>query len=452
MTLGRFLASVRDPERLPRLLLALGAFGYVLRVAVWLVSHGSNDIRTWYYFALTIQRFGLADTHVLQPLFNHPPLMGFMSLGALHLAEATSVNFALIFKIPSLVAELVTGLLLYRVCRERGSYLLGCGAFAAYGMSLSCIVISGYHGNTDAIYFCLAFLAATLMEKGSPFWSGVALGASLNIKLIPVLLGLPLASRCRRVRDFIHFGFGCSLGAIPFLWAYGVFSDEVRQAFIRNLFMYRSNLEYWGVELAVRWTVTWTRYWLPGVADAAREFGNWYSVAGGKLLILGSGAIALAQFLLSRKLGPGRSFFNAFELTALAFGMFLLFGSGFGVQYVGCIVAPLVACGIYRSLFVSTATGAFITLVYLTFVTIWFPVFSDHNPIPPRWSPWSNLAWFSIAYAVYLTIRDARTRATVAVGATPTAEVPSQPDADDPAALDPGPGSSGTQSPSADAR
>src|SRR5690606_23081591 len=105
---------------------------------------------------------------------------------------------------------------LLRVYRDRGSELLGSAAFAAYGLSLSCIVISAHHGNTDAIYFFLAFLAAYCMERRAPFWAGVALGAALNVKLIPVLLALPLASSCSNRRDFVRYVLGGSLGAIPF--------------------------------------------------------------------------------------------------------------------------------------------------------------------------------------------------------------------------------------------
>jgi len=408
--LRRALASLVPRERLPHLLLGLGAVGYLLRLILWAVSQGSNDIRTWYYFSLNIALHGLEETYYQQPLFNHPPLMGLWSEVALTFAEWSGMAFPLVFKVPSLVAELVTGLALFQLYKRRGEMLSACAAFAAYGLSLSCMMISGYHGNTDAIYFSLAFLAAVAMDRRSPFWSGVLLGAAINIKLIPVLLGVPLASCCTNRRDLVRFLGGAALGGIPFLWVLVSFEDHSRAAFIENLFMYRSNLEYWGVELMVRWAYRWTYYWFPGFADAAREFGNFYSAIGGKLLLLGSALLGAAHALQSRKLRPGRTLLNAYQLCTLAFALFLLLGSGFGVQYVGCIVAPMIATSVLSGVLVSTTTGVFITVVYLHFVTDWWPVFSDHKPIPGYFSPWANLAWFSIAVVAYGIVQQARSR------------------------------------------
>jgi hypothetical protein len=191
------------------------------------------------------------------------------------------------------------------------------------------------------------------------------------------------------------------------LWALGTFEDLGRKYFIENLFLYRSNLEYWGIELFVRWTHSWAEYWLPDVADAARAFGNWYALSGGKLLVLGSAGLALWHRFASRKLGPGRTLLDSYQLSVLSFAMFLVFASGFGVQYVGCIVAPLVACHVLRSVLVSTTVGVFITLVYFRFVTEWWPIYSDHQPMPSSFSPLANLAWFSVAYVAWATLDDA---------------------------------------------
>lgn len=403
------LAWLGAPER-ARLLLALAVLGYLLRIGIWAVSQGSNDIRTWYYFALHISRHGLEETYVQLALFNHPPLMGLWGVAAFELCGGGSF-FPMVFKLPSLAAELATGLLLYRVYRERDSVVGAWRAFAAYGLALSCILISGYHGNTDAVYFYLAFLAAHLMERRLPFWSGVALGAALNVKLIPVVLGLPLLSRCTRSGEVWRYLGGAALGAVPFLWALGTFDAPGREQFIENLFMYRSNLEFWGIEMFVRWSQFWTEGVSQDLATGIRAFGTWYSVAGGKLLLLGSAALALWHHLVSRRLPAGRTVLDAYELSTLAFAMFLVFASGFGVQYVGCVVAPLMACHLLRGTLVATTSGVFIGMAYLFFVTEWWPVFSDHQPIPASFTPVSALAWFSIAYAAFATLSDALARA-----------------------------------------
>jgi hypothetical protein len=52
-------------------LFAIGLLGCVLRLALWFVSDGSNDIRTWLMFARSIRGAGLEETYRTLPLFNH---------------------------------------------------------------------------------------------------------------------------------------------------------------------------------------------------------------------------------------------------------------------------------------------------------------------------------------------------------------------------------------------
>jgi len=224
-------------------LIALGLFGYVVRLVLLLISEGSNDIRTWRNFAVAVRHFGLERTYISQPLFNHPPLIALWSVLALNLSERHVLAFAPVFKAPSLLAEIATGVLLIAAWRRRQEPQRAAWAFAAYGLSLSCILISAFHGNTDALYFCFAFASAYLLEADKPLLAGLALATSLNVKVIPVLLLLPLASRCTSWRDLRRFIGGAVVGSLPFLWAILTFSDEGRSHFLSNIFLYHSNLE-----------------------------------------------------------------------------------------------------------------------------------------------------------------------------------------------------------------
>jgi hypothetical protein len=376
--------------------LDLALLGYVVRVVVWFLSDGSNDIRTWRLFAQTIRDVGLAETYRSQPLFNHPPIMGWWSLAALKIADGHVLTFAQTFKIPSLVAEVCTGLLLFAAWTRRQRSREASQALAAYALALNCILISAFHGNTDAVYFCLAFASAYLLETGRPFAGGAALAAAVNVKLIPVLFVLPLASRCTSWPQLRRFVAGAALGAVPFAFAIAAFTGEQARHFVDNLFRYQSNRENWGVELGVRLAARFAGRLSAPVADAIQRAGDWYAVHGAAVLFAAVGVFAAWHVWLRRR---RRRAFDAYQLEAWTCGLFLLFGSGFGVQYVGCIVAPLLAWSIWDGVLVASATGVFIGAVYATFMLSWAPMASHHGPIPSSLIGLAIVAWITIAAA-----------------------------------------------------
>ncbi len=374
--------------------LMLGGLGFLVRVLVWGCSEGSNDIRAWYRFGSFIAAHGLGPMYVADRAFNHPPLMGYYAALVSRLSEHIHfLTFAQIFKIPCLVAELLTAWLLFRRWSDVGSPLSGSKAFAAYGLAVNCILVSAYHGNTDALYFCLALAAVYLMEiRSMPFLAGLALGAALNVKLIPVILVLPLATRTRTLPGFFRYALGGLVGLLPFVVMLLAFSTAERAAFVLNALEYKSNIEHWGLEL-VSLSLSQGLSTLP---KAAHQFGiaqHWYFLHGSSVILVLSGVVSLWQLVAPRFR------FNGFELWALMASLFLVAASGFGVQYTGIISAALLACRIRAGAIVSTACGLFIALLYLQFVTTWSPVFSNHYPIPLEMAAASIFAWGAVAVA-----------------------------------------------------
>lgn len=394
----------RDRSRLlPRLILV----GFGLRALLAMTTLGTQDIGTWLWFAEAVSEGGLEQTYLDERAFNHPPLMGLLAVLALRVSSVVGVPFSIVFKMPSLVAEGVTAYLLHRIWSERGGRDAGLLAAAAYALALGPIVISGYHGNTDAIYFCLALAAAYLMEsKRSPFWAGLAMAGALNVKLIPIVVVLPLWSRCLSLRGAGRYALGGILGATPFVWALASFGAEARVAFLERLLLYRSNIEYWGVELFVRWGEILLDPVAPVVAGWMRTGGDAYLSYGGEIVMAATALLAGRQLVVSRR--NGRTALDAYELTFLGFAIFLLFGPGFGVQYVGCVVAPLMAVAVRRGFVVASITGVFITAVYVYFVVDWSPVRSVHTDMPPGFTPLALLAWGSVLWAAWISFRPLR--------------------------------------------
>jgi hypothetical protein len=396
---ARRLLALENGSLLGAGLVGVAVAGYLLRVVVWLCSEGSNDIRTWNLFAESVVEHGLARTYVLNSYFNHPPLMGLWGAAALKLSELSAVSFDRVFKLPSLIAELATGYLLYGAWRRRGEPLTALRALALYAASLCAILISAYHGNTDAIYFCFAFLAADLLERRSPFWSGFALGAAVNVKLIPVLIGLPLASRCRDRRELIRFVLGGLCAMTPFAVLLLVMSSAERRAFIQNVFLYRSLLEPWGAELVARVFVVASEKSVPALSLWIREAADSYSLSSGSILLVISAGIAAWQLWFARRK------LDAYALTTLGFASFLMFGGGFGVQYLGCVIAPLLACTLTHGALVSAILGVTAFFIYFYFVVQWSPVYSEHYFIPPEFGALSVLCWLALASAALHLLR-----------------------------------------------
>ncbi|MDX1647221.1 MAG: glycosyltransferase 87 family protein, partial [Longimicrobiales bacterium] len=228
-------SSSAEPDRLlSRLILV----GFTLRLILLFLTLGSNDVGTWYRFAQAVAEDGLERTYLEQVGFNHPPLMGLLSALLLHASTATGLLFPVTLKIPSVVAEGVTALLLYRIWYERSGREAGLRAAAAYALALSPILIAGYHGNTDAIYFSLALAAAYLMEsRRAPFWAGLAVAGALNVKLIPLVVVLPLWSRSRNLREAGLYLAGMIFGAVPFLWTLLAFGADARRMLLERLLL-----------------------------------------------------------------------------------------------------------------------------------------------------------------------------------------------------------------------
>ena len=375
-----------------------GLAGYGLRLVLILISDGSNDIRTWARFARGITTRGLDGTYQAEPLFNHPPLLGLWAAAALWGSQALGCRFSIIFKLPGLLAEVLIGCILWSALKRRGAPDKGQRAFAAYGLSLCSILISGYHGNTDPLYWMLALLAVYLLEtRRAPFWAGLALGAAINVKLIPVLLVIPFATRLRLRTEFAKAVGGCLLALSPYALIPLTFSRAGLRAFHHNVFAYQSYLEFWGIELFVRVGRALTVRNAPGFASILQDFGVLYWHHGAWLVLLAVAGLALWQW---RKRGTQ---WDGYQLGALTFSMFLVFGSGFGVQYTGSVVPWLLMVSVSAGLRFATSAGVFIGLVYFFFLRTYFPAASTHYPYPaefvlPAFITWMILAriWFEL--------------------------------------------------------
>ncbi|MGQ7749766.1 glycosyltransferase family 39 protein [Streptomyces sp. WC2508] len=122
------------------------------------------------------------------PVYNHPPLAGWMLLGLNELSEL-GIPFGTLIRSPASIADFFCAIVVFEIVRRRGS--LGAAVACGVGVAASPVLIatSGYHGNTDAVAITFALAAAHLLvDRRAPLAAGVAAALSISVKFIPVVV------------------------------------------------------------------------------------------------------------------------------------------------------------------------------------------------------------------------------------------------------------------------
>ena len=200
-----------------------------------------------------------------------------------------------------MAADVLTCFALWWAARRSGGPSRGRWAAALYALSPIAILISGHHGQFDALPTLFSVLAAGLMLGAAPrpWAAGLLLGLSIALKPSPALL-VPVFMRSPGLRWPGRFAIGALAGVLvlavtgPFLLVdagsvyrnvigYPGLNDQGLGGLLRSLWLYRAHNVHlpgtFGVDLAgtTRWTalalvgfailVLW-RHRLPRVAAA----------------------------------------------------------------------------------------------------------------------------------------------------------------------------------------
>lgn len=366
--------------------LAAVCVGAVLRVALYLVSRGSNDIENWASFGQLIREVGLHQAYEREQLLNNPPIIALWGACASALSKMLNLPFPLIFKVPSVVADVGTVWLL-GTSFDHARSSAGFRAWV-YALSVPAILITSFHGNTDAI--CVFFVVLSLVLLRQPrqsFLGGVVLALAINVKIIPLILVPVLVATLPELRARVRFIGGVLLGCVPLLVAVGLFGEP----FVRNVFRYRSLLEPWGINLLLMHSAAAT---------------DLYRKMGGSVII--AMIVVLAVYQLFRKS------FKLEEVTTLAICIFLVFAPGFGIQYL-IYAAPLLLLVSTRiAVWYHLCAGGMALACYGSFLSSWYPLGSYHTgPFPSSVALVGGLAWVSLVLFLYCNLRARVMRRTV---------------------------------------
>ena len=325
---------------LPPVVFAAAALAVALKLALALRTTGTNDIRSFMYFLLEYESWGMRRIYAEEAEFNHPPFV-LHWLGALrwlYLHVGLTPGFWI--RLPSILADFGGACLLGRILAGRlGDRGVRATLLLAVLAPVS-VFVSGFHGNNDPVMIFFVLLSVFLLERSAPDWAaGLAMGMAVNLKIVPlvfwpaIFLWLPGA---RRRAEY----FGAAILAVVLASSPILFQEPALLA--RKVLGYKSSFGLWGLSRILAP--------VPALAQSFASAGRFLLV--GVLVLL-----ALWMNLRPRKPGP------FVQVGVLAFA-FLAFSPGFGVQYLAWLVpwvagAPLAAASAF------TATSAcFLGLVY----------------------------------------------------------------------------------------
>lgn len=362
----------------------LAVAGAVIRVVLMALTIGSNDVRIWEVFGQHIVEHGLLDTYVVLdggpaapvPVFNHPPLAGLWVALCWWFSNLTGLRFAIALKVAGLAAEFATARILWLVWRQKAGTERAWKVVAAYSLGLCSILVSAFHGNTDCVYAMLVLLAAFLFVGNRPLAAGLALAASINVKLIPVFVIPAFFVACRDWKTFTRFLAGLSVGVLPFVPALLLIPAQ----FAKNVLSYTPNLEHWGV-VGIALLSSETRR----IGSVMPDVLAFYTQYARVILLV---AIASAAWWARRTRA------DLFVSVLLALTLFMVLTPGFGVQYTVMLCPILFAVSLRWGWAWTTVAGLFIFVPYFVFMESTFPWESGFRTRYPHPAPLLGfLAW-----------------------------------------------------------
>jgi Dolichyl-phosphate-mannose-protein mannosyltransferase len=311
---------------------------------------GSNDTGHYRDFAAYVAKYGPIGIYghwTAAPPYNHPPLVGWI-LALLNLVAHTGLKMTLLVRLPAILADVVTTLVVFAVLRSYRSLRTATAGAVVVALSPILIIISGYHGNTDPIFLMFAFLAFfCLYRRNSAAMAalgGLCFGLSISVKLVPIVIGPLLAVMALRAgwRRLAAFAGGA---AVVFLALWVPVLAQQWAPFKTNVLGYAGyGPPRWGiVEFLVQ----------IGASDHV------LSIAQGPGRFA---AVALAA-LVPAALAGRRP-----ELAPVAFGLtlstFLLLSTATATQYLTWAAAPAVLVGVGVGAVYNVAAGILLIDVY----------------------------------------------------------------------------------------
>lgn len=361
-------------------MLVAATAGLITRMVIAANVPGPADVRIFEAFAKAITVHGPVGiyAHPLpgQPVYNHPPLAGWMLLGLNGLTEL-GMSFSTLIRAPASIADFFCALLVFEIVRRRAT--LRTAVLCGVGVAASPVLIatSGYHGNTDAVAVVFALAAAHLLaDRKSPLAAGVAAALSISVKFIPVVVIPALFIAALRGGRPAVVRFGAAFAAVSAL-VWGPPLVTVGRQLVENVLEYAGgSYRLWGL---VRFA---------DVLSLPESFITFMQGGGHFLFVLVCVAAGARLAWLRPAQLPG--------VVAATLGLLLLLSTASGLQYLTWAAAGMFVLGLPEGLAFSCVLGVTAVLGY-----------SGASAV--RWSEpvllWGTAGWLVLAAGLVTGVR-----------------------------------------------
>lgn len=371
------------------------AVGLAIRVALALISVGTNDVLIWLEFARSAGMHGYLDMWPRFEAMNHPPIPAAWAAVGYQVSGENEQTFSLWLKLPGLAAEVGAVLLVGSIVARRAGARAGRVAAWLYALNPAAILVSGYHGNTDPALAFLTLLTWRLADRGRFGWAGLALAASINVKIAPIPSALVLVACTRTWRDAVKMLGGLAGGMLPFF----AMTLILGRVFPERLFLYRPYNFAWLAD------VLWFSGGLPWIGPKLQ----W--LASGHRMYVAWGVIAIAIACAAlRRWRPDR--YDPLVIGGLYWTLFLFWG-GSAFQYTIWPIPILAALRARLALTYGFAASVYLLWAYYEVGMGEFPLISGFYPgMSYNWNRVNGLQVSALlAIAVSILRRPLATRA-----------------------------------------
>jgi hypothetical protein len=406
MTLEPAIASdknphVHNPFKGSGLIVVVAFLAALVKIAIALLTLGTNDVIAFYQFAKAIETHGLPWIYEHSVLFNHPPLVGYFLQGLAWLDHQpffreNGLTFPFLLRLPGIIADFGVVLLVLFIVREYPRLRPPRWALILFAASPVSIMVSGFHGNTDPILVLFLLAATTMAVRDRPLLCGLFLALSCQVKIIPLLL-LPIFFFFWMERRR-SLGFACSFLVNSLLFC----AEPLLRSpamFAKNVLAYGSFWGIWGVTYCLRMT---------GLQEFSKV--SFFNLSGTQnVIILALKVMVVLSILLlawrRRKLAPPALFAS----IGYAWMIFFVLSPAIAAQYLVWL-APFILLLSPTFYGVLVAGGSIFLFALYTIISGGFPWYFGHasNKLNAICAHWALVAWLTLAGGLVAIVLNAR--------------------------------------------
>ena len=372
----------------PKILVVSAALvAAALKIYCAATTFGSGDVLIASNFGKIIDSMGIDYLYRATRLFNHPPVTGEFFGLLYHLAcylsppgaDSVPRSWPFLLRLPSILADILAVLILLKLREKTGKPPVW--SLVLFALSPAAFMVSGFHGNVDAIMVCVLLIAAYFCVEEHALLSGIFLALACSIKVIPLFL-TPVffffwlqRGQKQALQFTIAFVLSCLAG-----WSGALIGSPTY--FLKNVLGYPSYSGGWGIT-----------YWCAFLFDTLHLHLTPKSatdllsplLSSLKLIIVAS--VVTLGWLRRKQSGAG-----FFATIALAWTCFVIFAPGF-IPYYLIWMAPFVLVYSPTWYAILTAATSIYLFAYYNIMSHGMPWNYCDTSVPPAWNDWSNIPW-----------------------------------------------------------